>query len=98
MKSHYPRYLDVQVDNQFQGLYTCSCHLFDSYQELKDANLQRIVIGAKYKIRCTGQECIAKEIDAENKQFINIFVEPYDCARCNQTEHKSNLILVSEDN
>jgi hypothetical protein len=31
MKSHYPRYLDVQIDNKFQGLYTCSCHLFDSY-------------------------------------------------------------------
>lgn len=76
------------------GLYGCSCHPFDSWEDLKNYNDQKIEIGAKYRIRHSGKECIAKEFNKDQKYYIHIFVEPYDCPRCNQIEHKQNLIRI----
>ena len=77
-----------------QGLYGCSCHPFESIEELKKYSNQKIEIGAKYKNRCTGKECIATGFNQNQKCYIEVFVEPYDCPRCNQTEHKQNLIKL----
>lgn len=76
------------------GPYGCSCHPFKDWDEHDYFMKQKIVVGEKYKIRHTLKECIVKGFDEEFKEFVHIFVEPYDCARCNQTEHKSNLIKI----
>lgn len=77
-----------------QGLYGCSCHPFESWEEHKKYDTQKIEFGAKYRIRHTGKECIARNADKDHKHFIHVFVEPYDCPRCEQFEHKQNLIKL----
>ena len=79
------------------GLYGCYCHPFEDWEELKKFSNQKIIIGAKYKNRCTGVIGIATGLYKEQKCYVEIFVEPYDCPRCNQMEHKQNLILVEDD-
>jgi hypothetical protein len=74
------------------GLYGCYCHPFEDWEDLKKYEKQKIEIGAKYKVRHTQLECI---VTAVNKGgHIDVFVEPYDCPRCNQSVHKQNLIKV----
>ena len=75
------------------GLFGCYCHPFKNWEEHDKFHKQKIEIGAKYKIRHTGEECIVKGF-SEDARYIKIFVAPYDCARCNQIEHKSNLIKI----
>lgn len=75
------------------GYYGCPCHPYETIEEYKSFLRQKIEIEAKYKRRHTGEECIAKEILAGG--FIVVFVEPYDCPRCQQTEHIQNLIKIN---
>lgn len=74
------------------GLYGCYCHPFKNWAEHEKYNKQKIVFGEKYINRCTGKECIAKNAMPDNKHFIEVFEEPYDCPRCNTFHHVSNLI------
>ena len=76
------------------GYYGCNCHPFESLDELKKFQNQKIEVGAKYRIRHSGIECVAKGFDKEFPEFVKVFVQPYDCPRCNQIEHKSNLIKL----
>ncbi|MCP9763821.1 hypothetical protein [Lacihabitans soyangensis] len=79
------------------GLWGCTCHPFESWAEHDFYNKQKIILGRKYKNRHTGEIGIAERIDPEKKYYIDLFMEPYDCARCHQFAHKMNLILVEDD-
>lgn len=74
------------------GLYGCYCHPFKDWAEHNEFHNQKIIPGAKYKIRHTEEECIVEEFISDNSNYVKIFVEPFDCERCHQIEHKSNLI------
>ena len=76
-----------------QGYYGCPCHPFESIEQYKKYKNHKIEIGAKYKIRHTLEECIATALH-EQSGYVHIFVEPYDCPRCNRIEHKQNLIKL----
>lgn len=76
------------------GINGCDCHPFKDWDEHDFFMKQKIEIGEKYIIRCGGKECIVKGFDKEFKEFVHVFVEPYDCERCNETKHKSNLIKL----
>lgn len=80
---------------EIQGYYGCDCHPHETMEDYKKYLNQKIEIGATYKNRCTQVLGIATGISPTSKQFIELFVEPYDCARCNQSEHKQNLIKQS---
>lgn len=75
------------------GLYGCPCHPFESWEDYKKYNTQKIEVGTKYKVRHTQKECVAMGLHEQN-EYVLIFVEPYDCPRCNQIEHKQNLIKL----
>lgn len=83
------------MENGVTGLYGCSCHPFKDWSEHNKFNNQKLIVGEKYKIRHSEIECIIKGVSSDNPGFVNVFVEPYDCERCNQMEHKSNLIPVN---
>lgn len=72
------------------GYYGCHCHPYKDLAELKKFEKQKIEIGAKYVIRHTQKECVVTAIN--DGGHIDVFVEPYDCPRCNQSVHKQNLI------
>lgn len=55
-KEIYPRYLDMETDGKFKGLYSCDCHMFDTYAELRKANLQKFIPGQKVRNRCSGKK------------------------------------------
>ena len=76
------------------GYYGCNCHPFRTFQEYKKFLNQKIEIGAKYKVRHTGVECIVTAINPAG--HISVFVAPYDCPRCNQSVHKQNLIKIEK--
>lgn len=76
------------------GLYGCSCHPFKDWNDHDFFHKQKIEIGKEYIIRHTGEKCIVKGFEKEQRKYVKVFVEPYDCPRCNQTVHKSNLIKV----
>lgn len=76
------------------GYYGCDCHPFENWEDLKKYEKQKIEIGAKYKVRHTEKECIAKAVN--HGGHIDVFVEPYDCPRCNQSVHKQNLIKIEK--
>lgn len=87
----------TQIQEQLKpiGCYGCDCHPYESLEDLKKYENQKIEIGAKYTIRCTGKECIVTAINRGG--HIDVFVEPYDCPRCNQNVHKQNLIKRKEN-
>lgn len=68
-KESYPRYLDMIIDGQFKGLYSCSCHMFDTYEELRKANLQKFVPGQKVKHRHLEKEGIIESIEGKYAYF-----------------------------
>ena len=81
------------MSTKITGLFGCPCHPFESVEDFKKHRNQKIEVGAKYKVRHTEKECIVTGLH-EQPGFIKIFVEPYDCPRCNQVEHKQNLIKL----
>lgn len=38
------------------GLYTCSCHLFESYEDAIFHQKKKLPVGTKVKNRCTGNK------------------------------------------
>lgn len=80
--------------NVIIGLHGCSCHPFDSWYEHDKFHNQKIEIENEYIIRHSGLRCIVKGFLKEFPNYVEIIVEPFDCPRCNQIEHKSNLIKV----
>lgn len=46
--------LDIIVNGKFKGLYSCDCHCFENYEDLRKANLQKFLPGQKVKHRCSG--------------------------------------------
>jgi hypothetical protein len=62
------------------GLYGCYCHPFKNWHELARYNKQTIIIGANYRNRHTGVVGVAQSLHPDNKAFVYLFVEPYDCA------------------
>ena len=52
------------------GLYTCSCHLFPTYEDAKKAQLQKFVLGEKVKHRCSGDLGVVKEVCKEKGYII----------------------------
>lgn len=77
------------------GLYGCYCHPFKDFKEVQFFNNQVVEIGQQYKNRHSGVIGIVQGFCEDNANFVKIFVEPFDCNRCNQTEHKSNLIKIT---
>ncbi|WP_348814087.1 hypothetical protein [Flavobacterium maritimum] len=65
----YPRYVDVMVGEKYKGLYSCDCHLFENYAELRKANLQKFVPGQKVKHRCNGKEGVIESITGKYIYF-----------------------------
>lgn len=78
------------------GLYGCTCHPFKDWDEHDSFNKQKIIIGAKYQHRCTGKIGIVKGLHEDSPEWVHIFYEPYDCPRCNESDHKLCLILISK--
>ncbi len=65
----YPRYVDVMVGEKYKGLYSCDCHLFETYEDLRKANLQKFVPGQKVKNRCTGKQGTIESITGKYAYF-----------------------------
>lgn len=86
-KETYPRYLDVEIDGKFKGLYSCSCHLFETYDDLRNANLQKFVPGQKVRNRCSGKEGIIYEVKGK-------FVYCNHDSPLWGLHHKEELILI----
>jgi hypothetical protein len=78
------------------GLWGCTCHPFEDWQDHDKYSKQKIELGKKYKNRHSGEIGIAEGIDPEQKYYIYLFMEPYDCPRSHQMAHKSNLIPLNE--
>lgn len=81
-------------NNLVIGLYGCNCHPFKDIKEHDLFHKQKIVLEQKYTIRHTGLSCITKGFDEDFPYYVKVFIEPFDCPRCNQIVHKSNLIPV----
>jgi hypothetical protein len=86
-KETYPRYLDVEIDGKFKGLYSCDCHAFDSYEDLRKANLQKFTPGQKVLHRCTGKKGIIDKVEGK-------FVYFNHGSPLWGTAHKEELILI----
>ncbi|MCA4782880.1 hypothetical protein IF125_11550 [Empedobacter stercoris] len=74
------------------GLYGCYCHPFKDWVEHNEFHKQIIKPGERYRIRHTEEECIVEGFSSDGSGYVKVFVEPFDCERCHQIEHKSNLI------
>lgn len=92
-KETYPRYLDMEMYSKFKGLYSCNCHLFDSYEELRQANLQKFVPGQKVKHRCSGKIGTVVEF---KKPWVT-FPFPAIKNQLQGIEHMEELFLISKN-
>ena len=73
------------------GLYTCSCHLFKSYDDAKKAKNQKLPIGTRVKNRCTGTIGIVNELC---KQKGYVIVKYGELPKDNHLEHVQELIKI----
>ncbi|SFS30589.1 hypothetical protein [Lutibacter maritimus] len=73
------------------GLYTCSCHLFSSYEAAETAKKQKLAIGTPVKNRCT--KTIGKVIElCEQKGYVIVKYGPL--PKDNHLEHVQELIKI----
>ena len=73
------------------GLYTCSCHLFKSYDEAKYYKNQKLVVGDPVKNRCTGRSGIVFSF-CEQRGYL---IVKYGVNPCDQhLEHKQELLKI----
>ena len=79
------------------GLYGCTCHPFQNWEEHDSFHKQKIDLECQYMIRHSGLKCVTKGFLEDNPSYVKIFVEPFDCPRCQQIEHKSNLIPINKN-
>ncbi len=71
------------------GLYTCSCHLFDSYEAADAARKQKLPIGTPVKNRCTGTVGVVNELCSQ-KGWVIVKYGPL--PKDNHLEHVQKLI------
>lgn len=75
-------------NNKVIGLYTCSCHLFPSYEEADKARKQKLSIGTTVKHRCTQDTGTVHEIQGEGYVTVKYGNLPKDI----HLEHVQELI------
>ena len=73
------------------GLYTCSCHLFESYEQADAAAKQKLEVGEKVKERCSGEEGEVSEVNKGGYVIVKYGERPCD----HKLEHAQELIKIT---
>lgn len=80
----------IEKPQEVKGLWSCSCHLFGSFDEAKKAARQKFAIGDKVKNRCTKRTGVVHEIGESHYLIVK-----YGSRACDlHLEHAQELIKM----
>lgn len=77
------------------GLYTCSCHLFNNYEDSKKAKNQKLPINTNVKNRCSGKIGYVIEL-CKQKGYVIVKYGKY--PKDNHLEHVQELLELKNNN